>query len=42
MGKNSEMDWAHHIKIDYAQNLSKGPVKAKRKAMKANSTHSNL
>ena len=30
MGKNSEMDWAHHIKIDYAQNLSKDTVKAKK------------
>ena len=25
------MDWAHKIKIDYAQNLRKDTVKAKRK-----------
>ena len=24
------MDWAHHIKMDYAQNLKKDPVKAKK------------
>ena len=31
--KNSEiwdLDWAQHIKIDYAQNLKKDPVKAKK------------
>ena len=26
----SDMDWAQHIKIDYAQNLKKDPVKAKK------------
>ena len=33
MGKISEMDWAHNIKIDYAQNLRKDTVKAKRKVI---------
>ena len=33
MGKFSEMDWVHHIKIDYAQNLRKDDVKAKRKVI---------
>ena len=30
MEKNSDMDWAQHIKMDYAQNLKKDPVKAKK------------
>ena len=25
----SDMDWAKHIKMDYAQNLRKNPIKAK-------------
>ena len=25
MGEISDMDWAQYIKMDYAQNLSKGP-----------------
>ena len=29
MGKISDMDLAMHIKMDYAQNLQKDPVKAK-------------
>ena len=33
MGKNFEMDLAHHVKMDYAQNLRKDPVKAKRKVI---------
>ena len=30
MAKISDMDWAQHIKIDYAQNLRKSPIKAKK------------
>ena len=26
----ADMDWAQHIKMDYAQNLKKDPVKAKK------------
>ena len=33
MGKNFEKDLAHHITIDYAQNLRKGPFKANRKVI---------
>ena len=29
MSDISDMDWAQHIKMDYAQNLKKDPVKAK-------------
>ena len=32
MAEISDIDWAQHIKMDYAQNLRKDPVKAKRKA----------
>ena len=28
--KNSDIDWAQHIKMDYAQILRKGPVKTKK------------
>ena len=31
--KKSDIDWAQHVKMDYAQNLRKGPVKAKRKTL---------
>ena len=30
MENNYDMDWAHHIKLDLAQNLRKDPVKAKK------------
>ena len=30
MAEISEMDWAQHIKMDYAQNLRKDPTKAKK------------
>ena len=30
MAKISDMDQAQHIKMDYAQNLKKDPVKAKK------------
>ena len=30
MPKNSNMDWAQHIKMNYAQNLKKDPVKARK------------
>ena len=30
MSEISGMDWAQHIKMDYAQNLKKDPVKAKK------------
>ena len=29
MGEISDMDWAQHIKMDYAQNLQKDPIKAR-------------
>ena len=29
MAKISDMDWAQHIKMDYAQNFRKDPPKAK-------------
>ena len=29
MAEISDMDWAQHIKMDYAQNLRKDPKKAK-------------
>ena len=29
MGEISDIDWAQYIKMDYAQNLSKDPKKAK-------------
>ena len=29
MGENSDMDWARHIKMDYAQNLRKVTKKDK-------------
>ena len=29
MAKISDMDWAQHLKMDYAQNLRKDPPKAK-------------
>ena len=31
MAEISNMDWAQHIKMDYGQNLRKGPVKAKKR-----------
>ena len=31
MGEISDMDWAQHIKMDYAQNLRKDPIMANRK-----------
>ena len=34
-GKNYDMDWAHHIKMDFAQNLTKDPKKAKNDFQKA-------
>ena len=30
MAEISEMDWAQHIKMDYAQNFRKDPTKAKK------------
>ena len=30
MAEISDMDWAQHIKMDYAQNLRKDPKKAKK------------
>ena len=30
MSDISDMDWAQHIKMDYAQNWKKDPVKAKK------------
>ena len=30
MAEISDMDWAMHIKMDYAQNLRKDPVNAKK------------
>ena len=30
MEKKSDIDWAQHVKMDYAQNLRKDPVKAKK------------
>ena len=30
MAEISDLDWAQHIKIDYAQNLRKNPAKAKK------------
>ena len=30
MAKISDMDWAQHIKMDYAQNFRKDPTKAKK------------
>ena len=30
LGKISNMDWAHHIMMDYAQNLRKHTIKAKK------------
>ena len=33
MTKNSDLDWAQHIKMDYAQNLRKDLAKAKRKVI---------
>ena len=30
MSEISDMDWAQQIKMDYAQNLRKSPIKAKK------------
>ena len=30
MAEISDLDWAQHIKMDYAQNLRKNPAKAKK------------
>ena len=30
MSDISEMDWTQHIKVDYAQNMRKSPIKAKK------------
>ena len=30
MSDISEMDWTQHIKMDYAQNMRKSPIKAKK------------
>ena len=34
MAEIFDMDWAQHIKIDYAQNLRKVPIKAKLKTFR--------
>ena len=33
MSDISDLDWAMHIKMDYAQNLRKGSIKAKKRTL---------